>query len=135
MKAMKATGDAAFTDFRCALAEWSNKTFSFGLSESTVWFLGMQRQTPPVLHSPFTHHGSRNLLVVGVALGLQAMKKADAEEAPAMKSMKATKGGQESRDDRDFEVCSKRMQVVQLLTMQVTKAISLGSCPHPATAG
>ena len=63
------------------------------------------------------------------------MKKADAEEAPAMKSMKVTKGGQESRDDRHFEICSKRMQVVQLLTMQVTNTISLGSCPHPATAG
>ena len=63
------------------------------------------------------------------------MKKADAEEAPAMKSMKATQGGQESRDDRHFEICRKRMQVVQLLTMQVTNTIPLGSCPHPVTVG
>ena len=33
-------GDAAFTDFRCAL------TFSFGLWESTVLFWGIHRQTP-----------------------------------------------------------------------------------------
>ena len=91
MKAMKAKGDAAFTDFRCAL----NIQF---------WIVGIYRLVfgdatadTSVLHSRFTHHGSRNLLVVGVAFGLQATKKADAEEAPAMKSMKAMKAGLQAR--------------------------------------
>ena len=56
----------------------------------------------------FCTHGARNLLAVRVALGVQAMKKADAEEAPAMKSMKAMKAGQGSRDGRRRKICSKR---------------------------
>ena len=38
------------------------------------------------------------------------MKKADAEEAPAMKSMKAMKAGQGSRDGRRRKICSKRFR-------------------------
>ena len=129
MKAMKAPG-------RCGVYRFPVCShIQFWIVGIYCLVLGDPKSDTSVLHSRFTHHGSRNLLVLGVALGLQAMKKADAEEAPAMKSMKATKGGQESRDDRHFEICRKRMQVVQLLTMQVTKTISLGSCPHPATVG
>ena len=120
---MKATGDAAFTDFWCALAKWSDRTFSRGLLESTVLFWGSKGRhlgTSQQFHASWCPQ---------LACGVTCIGSAGDEEGRCRGSScneehEGDEGRVTSTDDRHFEICSKRMQAVQLLPMQVTKAIS-----------
>ena len=58
---------------------------------STPWVHLQLQRLPQSL--PQKLKDALELLAILVAVGLQAMKKADAEEPPAMKSMKAMKAG------------------------------------------
>ena len=84
MKAMKATQDAAFAGSRFVLCAYDQQNLLCCLVPAKADIM--------LLLAPHRTCCSQLALLVFGALGLQAMKKAaDAEEAPAMKSMKAMK--------------------------------------------